>query len=361
MYGIIRIQKHNSIASVRGSGKHKDREQETFNADPLRTPLNVTEGAQSSDALLSAIQARVELATVQVAGNYKPVIAVEYLITASPEFFRTQPPEAVDAYFDRAKAWLRQKHGADNVVSITRHNDETSPHLSAFVVPLVIRAAGTRKRSVIAGKDENGRPIRELREFARPAEISLSARHYFGGSKKTLSELQTEFHSEVSSCFGLERGQERSGAHHKTIRQWYSELSPTNDTVRRAAAHKDIVAAIAALPEDKRDRVKALMQEGLYVVSERDRKAREAVTRTARARNDDFRQRNAAPVAQPMVRSPDADSWLRQKINKMIKREVQRRQEQAERLKALMEKPNAESCYAQHNEAVEAGGEFGER
>jgi len=154
MYGIIRIQKHNSMASVRGSGKHKDREQETFNADPLRTPLNVTEGAQSSDALLSAIQARVELATVQVMGNYKPVIAVEYLITASPEFFRTQPPEVVDAYFDKAKVWLRQKHGVDNVVSITRHNDETSPHLSAFVVPLVIRAAGTRKRSVIAGKDE---------------------------------------------------------------------------------------------------------------------------------------------------------------------------------------------------------------
>jgi hypothetical protein len=360
MYGIIRIQKHNSMTSIRGSGKHKDREQETFNADPLRTPLNVTEGAESSAALLSAIQARVKLATVQVAGNYKPVLAVEYLITASPEFFRTQPPEVVDAYFDRAKAWLRHKHGADNVVSITRHNDETSPHLSAFVVPLVMRAAGTRKRSVIAGKDENGRPIRELREFAKPAEISLSARHYFGGNKKTLSLLQTEFHKEVSSCFGLERGKERSGAHHKTIRQWYSEIGPANDTERRASAHKDIVAAIAALPADKRQMVRALMQEGLDTLNEQDREAREVVTRTAKARNDAFRQRDAAPVFRPMEQSPGPDALLslRDKINKIIKREVLQRQEEAKRLKALMEASYAEPRYAQHNEA---GDEFGDR
>jgi len=55
------------------------------------------------------------------------------------------------------------------------------------------------------------------------------------------------------------------------------------------------VAAIAALPADKRNMVKVLMQEGLDVVNERDREAREAVTRTAKARNDNFKQRDAAP------------------------------------------------------------------
>jgi len=50
----------------------------------------------------------------------------------------------------------------------------------------------------------------------------------------------------------------------------------------------------------------------------------------------------------------------RNEINKKIKLEVQRRQEQAERLKALMEKSYAESCYAQHNEVEKAVDELGD-
>jgi len=221
-YGIIRIQKHSSLGSIRRSGKHKDREQDTPNADPLKTPQNITEGAQTSDDLVHAVQARVAMATIKAAGDYKPVLAVEYLITASPEFFKENTAKEVDNYFDDAKKWLEAKHGKANVVSITRHNDEKSPHLSAFVVPLVEREAGTRKRSVIVGKGEDGKPIRETREYAKPAEISLSARHYFGGSKQTLSELQTDFHNKVSSHYKLERGIKGSKAHHQTVKSWYA-------------------------------------------------------------------------------------------------------------------------------------------
>jgi hypothetical protein len=226
-YGIIRIQKHNSIGSIRRSGKHKDREQNTPNADPLKTPENITQGAQTSDELVRAIQARVDLATIKAAGDYKPVLAVEYLITASPEFFKESTAKAIDSYFEDAKKWLKAKHGEANVVSITRHNDERSPHLSAFIVPLVERAAGSRRRSVIVGKDENGKPIRESREFAKPAEISLSARHYFGGTKQTLSELQTDFHNKVSSHYNLERGIKGSKARHQTVKSWYAGIEQT--------------------------------------------------------------------------------------------------------------------------------------
>lgn len=223
-YQVIRVTKHSSMSAIKGSGMHKDRERDTPNADPSRTPLNTTEGVGSSDELVKAVQARVDLATIRATGDDKPVLAVEYLITASPEFFKENSPEKVDEYFEDAKKWLKAKHGADNVVSITRHNDETSPHLSAFVVPLVEREAGTRKRSVIVGKNADGTPIRETREFSKPAEVSLSAKHYFGGSKHTLSELQTEFNKQVSGRYGLERGVVGSKAKHQSIKSWYAAL-----------------------------------------------------------------------------------------------------------------------------------------
>jgi hypothetical protein len=223
-YAILRIQKHTAIATVRRSGKHKDREQDTPNADPALTPANETEGASTSAELVAAVQNRVALATVKATGTDKPVLAVEYLITASPGFFRDSSAEAVNAYFDNAKAWLRGKHGADNVVSITRHNDEKTPHLSAFVVPLVEHQASTRKRSVIVGRDAQGNPVRETREYPTAASINLSARHFFGGAK-ALAELQTEFHRKVGIPAGLDRGMEGSKATHQRVSQFYGNIA----------------------------------------------------------------------------------------------------------------------------------------
>jgi hypothetical protein len=224
MYAILRIAKHSDMSSVRRSGKHKDREQDTPNADPDLTPTNETEGAQTSAELVSAIQARVDLATIKATGTDKPVIAVEYMITASPEFFKgAHKAKQVDAYFEKAKAWLRKKHGTDNVVSVTRHNDEKTPHLSAFVVPLVEHQESTRKRSVIVGKDEHGKPIRETRTYSTPASVNLSAKHFFGDAK-ALSELQTEFHSSVALQFGLERGIQGSRATHQTVQRFYANI-----------------------------------------------------------------------------------------------------------------------------------------
>jgi hypothetical protein len=223
-YGIIRIQKHSSLAAIKRSGKHKNREQDTPNADSAKTPLNVTEGAKTADELVRAVQNRVNLATVKSGGENQPVLAVEYLITASPEFFENSSEKMVDDYFEKAKNWLKAKHGAANVVSITRHNDEKSPHLSAFIVPLVERQEKKRKRSVIVGRDADGKQIRETREYVQSASINLSAQHYFGGSKQVLSEFQTEFHEKVAKDFNLDRGIKGSKAKHMDVKTWYAGI-----------------------------------------------------------------------------------------------------------------------------------------
>ena len=40
------------------------------------------------------------------------------------------------AFFRHADQWLIEKYGKDNIIASVIHRDETSPHLSAFVVPL---------------------------------------------------------------------------------------------------------------------------------------------------------------------------------------------------------------------------------
>ena len=38
-------------------------------------------------------------------------------------------------YFRDSLEWLKQRHGAENVVYAGIHRDETTPHMYAYVVP----------------------------------------------------------------------------------------------------------------------------------------------------------------------------------------------------------------------------------
>ena len=304
-YAILRIQKHSAMAAVQRSGRHKDREQDTPNANPALTPMNETEGAKTSAELVAAIQNRVALATVKATGTDKPVIAVEYMITASPEFFKHSDKGTIDAYFDNAKSWLRDKHGADNVVSITRHNDEKTPHLSAFVVPLVEHEASTLKRSVIVGRDASGNPVRETREYPTAPSINLSAKHFFGGAK-ALSELQTEFHRKVGIPAGLDRGMEGSKATHQRVRQFYGNIAlgepETIDIPKeRQIVKKGILTRIEESDAQFAERVAQSVQDQLAPVrdvallaAQENRKRREAENTAA-----EFRRR-AEPLLRPL-------------------------------------------------------------
>ena len=71
------------------------------------------------------------------------------------------------------RKWLKDKHGSENVVGLSIHRDETTPHLVAYVVPI----------------DEKG---------------NLNARHFLGGRNK-LSQIQTDFAEHVKGL-GLKRG-----------------------------------------------------------------------------------------------------------------------------------------------------------
>ena len=87
------------------------------------------------------------------------MLAIEYLVTASPEWFRATPAAQQNAYIAAAVRWLEARHGKANVVCVNMQLDETSPHLVAYVVPLT----------------KDGR---------------LSAKDFLGG-RKVLTQMQT--------------------------------------------------------------------------------------------------------------------------------------------------------------------------
>lgn len=187
-YCILRAEKLTSFGSIVGSAKHTFREIPTPNADPARTHLNKTVGAQDAATVHAAIKARLPAKRRKDA-----VLCIEYLITASPEWFKAAPPKTQSAYFNAALQWLQARHGKDNVVCVNAQYDETSPHLVAYVVPLT----------------KDGR---------------LSAKDFLGG-RKVLSEMQTDFAEKIGKPVGLQRGVEGSKATHTTAKQYAAALN----------------------------------------------------------------------------------------------------------------------------------------
>lgn len=187
-YCILRTEKLKSFGSIAGSAKHTFREIPTPNADPARTPLNMTWGAGSAAAVCAAIKTQLPAKRREDA-----VLCIEYLITASPEWFTTTPMKQQSDYFGAAARWLKARHGEASVVCLNMQSDETSPHLVAYVVPLT----------------KDGR---------------LSAKDFLGG-RKVLSEMQTDFAEKIGKPVGLQRGVEGSKATHTTAKQYAAALN----------------------------------------------------------------------------------------------------------------------------------------
>ena len=182
-FAILRIQKLKSFADVGGSLSHNYRNRETLNADDARTHLNEHE-LDTNEKCMTAIRDRIPEKRRKDA-----VLCIEHLITASPEW-DGWGTEKETAFFEQSKKWLENKYGKNNVVSTTIHRDETTPHLVAYVVPV---------------DEETGR---------------LNARKFIGGSRYTLSQMQTDFAVEVKDL-GLDRGVQGSKAKHTSIKEYY--------------------------------------------------------------------------------------------------------------------------------------------
>ena len=124
-YCILRTKKLKNFGAVASSARHTFREEPTPNADTLRAHKNRYMGAKSSAGVLGALR---ELLPAR--RRKDAVLAIEYLVTASPEFFKDAGLKTTHTragFFNAALEFLRQKHGKQNVISAALHMDETTP------------------------------------------------------------------------------------------------------------------------------------------------------------------------------------------------------------------------------------------
>lgn len=185
-YAIMRAKKLANMGSVAASMQHCFRERETHNADQERTPDNQHLVAKSTDEAMGKLRDLLPEKRRKDA-----VLAVEYVMTATPEWFATATPEQEKAFFQQSLQWLADKYGADRIVTASIHRDETTPHLSAFVVPLT-------------------------------EDKRLSAKEFIGSRDKMRAD-QTSYAACVANL-GLERGIEGSMANHQRIQQHYAAV-----------------------------------------------------------------------------------------------------------------------------------------
>jgi len=130
-YVVFRTQKLSTMQEVGAAGKHIERMRPTRNADPDRLLDN--ERLAGSGDLMADVQARLDTLD-RIRAN--AIRAVEYVLGASKEWFDAARAEEIAAWRDRSMAWLRQTHGAENVVAAVFHKDELTPHIQAVVVPI---------------------------------------------------------------------------------------------------------------------------------------------------------------------------------------------------------------------------------
>lgn len=189
-YAIMRMTKLKSWAEVGSSGSHTYRIRLTPNADPERLALNKT-GKGTKGDVLKDVKTRVAEVTKKPRSN--AVLALEFLLSASPEFFQGKSQAEVNEWANASTAWLKNTFGRENLVHVVMHQDESTPHLVAYIVP-----------------EKDGK---------------LNARGYTG-TPELLSDMQTGY-AEAMAKFGMERGIKGSKAKHQTVRDWYGHLNQT--------------------------------------------------------------------------------------------------------------------------------------
>ena len=167
--------------------------------DPQRRPASAQmnrvfigsdDPAADAAALIPALDA------VDDAGKRRrsnSVIAIEVLLTASPEWWADASAEQQQDWLDRSTAWLVQEYGRENIAHLRLHGDERTPHLTGYVVPL------------------------------DPDTGHLNARRWIGGAARCRQQ-QTDYAAAVAPL-GLSRGIEGSTATHERVRRHYAQIS----------------------------------------------------------------------------------------------------------------------------------------
>lgn len=153
-------------------------------------------------------------------------VAIEYMITASPEAMARLSKQEQEQYFAESLNFVEARHGTGNRLSAVLHLDETTPHLHVLVFP--------------------------------EREGKLDAKSFF--KLPALTAMQDEFAVKVGRQFGLERGVrltellekgEKPHRHQSVAVYKAKKLKETEQALSRLEQTTEDLAAIEAIQPQK--------------------------------------------------------------------------------------------------------------
>lgn len=240
-YAIIRAAKIKTVQEAGALYSHvvrKEFDQEgnliiRENVDRSRSDYN-THWQLRGENIHSGIKERLE--ELNITPRKNAVLGIEYLVSASPEFFdESKNNYCTQGYFTEALRFINERHGKDNVISYTVHMDEMTPHAHIVVVPI----------------DQKGK---------------LNCREYLGGREK-LSQLQDDFYDAMkhtSRGVPLDRG-EKKGKNEPE--KYIARTSPEIASLRHDLQKR--TEDIAHIKKSCEEALKALDMERLKIESQK--------------------------------------------------------------------------------------------
>jgi hypothetical protein len=215
MFAICRVNKLKS-SDLGKAGAHNDRTMSVPNANPDVKNDESWTRYNKEKHLSQQVYSRLNELGIEK-HRTDAVVAIEILLTASPEYFRPEnpseyglyEPEAVEKWKKLTEAFLLEKYG-DNLVKMTVHLDEATPHMHAIIVPAVEKTKSKRRTK---------QQINDKVQAETYTECTLDAKTIF--NKFALINLQTDYAASVKEL-GLERGMRSSKAVHQAVKNYYA-------------------------------------------------------------------------------------------------------------------------------------------
>tara|TARA_R110002050_G_C8955405_1_gene513699 strand:- start:4483 stop:5295 length:813 start_codon:yes stop_codon:yes gene_type:complete len=250
-FGIIRVRTISSSTAVASAEKHNKRIEESKrdNIDLSKSHENIhSDFDKVEGSLMKSIQKRID--ETKAVKRKNSIIALEYIVALSPDVKKKmyEPEYGYDkiAILQELKQFVEDKHGAENVLSVDYHLDESNPHAHIIVVPIKEKTTNYKNRFGTTTKTQN----------------RLAARDFIG-TKEKLRELQTDFFNHVNDFslkkafkerYGVEffRGADARTSKRKYIKETIREIGDLRDKLDVSQELQEKMAIKESLEKGKK-------------------------------------------------------------------------------------------------------------
>lgn len=241
-YNIMRTGKIKDRAAITSAAAHNFRIRQQGNIDASRTPLNrvlwnpMQVNLKHADALQKAITGRYEALGVKERKN--SVLAQEFIISASPEFFDGLSEEKVQLWAEHQLKFMKNEFG-DNLQVAVLHLDEKTPHLHFLL--------SCEEKSLKRYKNQKG-------EFFKEG-YGLNAKRW---GPDFLRDLHTR-HAKHNEMLGLKRGEANKNKAHKPLKQYYKELNQQQADLVKGLEKQEAQSKLIEKAREMMAKAKAVM------------------------------------------------------------------------------------------------------